>query len=234
MRLLGPRSPLLPISLRRERCTRQVHRQVSESQIPSPTPFVPDVKTFLTLIGRDLSQHAAKIPTWDKLFTYSSEELRHQGLEPARARRYLLWWRERFRKGVYGIGGDLRHVKDQIAEIRVAKIPLSKTKDDKTPGTSELEKVRKVVLSVPAGQAPDPASLPQDVRSIQGMKVVGAQTIAGPNVEILKGTRGSAGRLKVEEGLWEVKRGHKVDGGERRQKAVRRKREREQSQTTRK
>ena len=39
------------------------------SKIPRPTPFVPDPQTFLTLIGRNMAQHAAKIPSWEALFT---------------------------------------------------------------------------------------------------------------------------------------------------------------------
>jgi IGR protein motif. len=32
-------------------------------------PFVPDVQTFLTLIGREMSKQASKIPSWQDLFT---------------------------------------------------------------------------------------------------------------------------------------------------------------------
>ena len=39
---------------------RRLHRHVSAGRVPDPTPFVPDTTTFLTLIGRELSKHAAK------------------------------------------------------------------------------------------------------------------------------------------------------------------------------
>ena len=47
--------------------------------------------------------------------------------------------------------------------------------------------------------------------------------ISGHGVQAVKGHQGLA-VLKVQEGLWEQKRGHKVDGGERRKAEVRAKR----------
>lgn len=88
-----------------------------------------------------------------------------------------------------------------------------------TPGT------RRVVINVPAGMdtAPSAESL-RDVKGVQGVVVKGTRNIAGPYVEMIKGTGGLAARIKMQEGLWEERRGHKVDGGERRQAEVRAKR----------
>ena len=45
---------------------------------------------------------------------------------------------------------------------------------------------------------------------------------------MIKGTGGLKARVVVKEGLWEDKRGHKVDGGERRKAEVRSKRRAEE------
>jgi len=211
-------------------------------KVPSPTPFVPDVPTFLTLIGRNLSAHATKIPSWNALFSWSSPQLREAGIEPARARRYLLWWRERFRNGITGIGGDLREVRDGIAELRVVEVPSTRPAD--RPATlTKSAGMRKVIANVRPTVAlpPDPANPPteeevaaskaaaplrmepKEVFPIAGVKLLRGTTIGGTGVEPVKGHPGVA-RLKVREGLWEERRGHKVDGGERRKAEVRYKR----------
>ena len=74
----------------------------------------------------------------------------------------------------------------------------------------------------------------QDLKPVGGMKVVGVRTIVGPYVQPVKGTRGSVGTIKVQEGMWEIRRGVKVDGGERRKVQVRRKRLLEERRTSRK
>ncbi|KAK4546127.1 hypothetical protein LTR36_002264 [Oleoguttula mirabilis] len=227
---------------------RTLHRLHAPTlRTPRPTPFVPDVQTFLTLIGRNLSQHAAKIPSWEALFFLSGQQLRESGVEPARARRYLLWWRERFRNGIMGIGGDLKEVKDGVAELRVVEVP-SERPIDQTPTLTKSAGMRKMIVNVPPTVAlpPDPAnptavesegreSAParatappakmnsKDVQAVAGVKLVQANTIGGTGIESIKGHQGVA-RLRVKEGLWEQRRGHKVDGGERRKAEVRYKR----------
>jgi hypothetical protein len=42
----------------------------------------------------------------------------------------------------------------------------------------------------------------------------------GPYLQPLKGSNGTAATISVQEGMWEDKRGHKVDGGERRRREV--------------
>ncbi|KAF2212759.1 hypothetical protein CERZMDRAFT_40494 [Cercospora zeae-maydis SCOH1-5] len=220
------------------------------ARIPKPTPFVPDVSTFLTLIGRGMSKHESKIPSWEALFTLSSEQLKESGLEPARARRYLLWWRERFRQGIYGMGGDVKHatkIGDTVAaELRIVEVPKQVQPGQKkyvTPATlSRSEGVQKVVSNTPPqalkaledGEKlekrsimdrlmPPPRLGSKEVSRVKGTKIVRANTIGGTGIEYLKGYQGAA-VLKVREGLWEQKRGHKVDGGERRKAEVRAKR----------
>ena len=103
--------------------TRQLHRRMPIPKIPPQTPFVPDLQTFLTLIGRNLSQYSSKIPTWEALFSLTSPQLKELGIEPPRSRRYLLRWREKFRNGEYGIGGDLKSVENAQAELRIVEVP---------------------------------------------------------------------------------------------------------------
>jgi hypothetical protein len=187
---------------------RWTHKSAEPPTVPTPTPFVPDVDTFLTLIGRGLKQHASKFPSWDALFTLTSDQLRELGLEPPRARRYLLRWRQRFREGKYGIGGDVKHVENGTAILKVREIDLN-----------PFTRIRHVV-NVPAGKRVDDVPDSELVR-VRGYSVKGSRTIVGPHIQTIKGGGVS---LSVKEGLWEDKRGHKVDGGERRRAEVRFKR----------
>jgi hypothetical protein len=172
------------------------------------------VPTFLTVIGRDLKQHASKIPDWETLFTLTSEELRELGVEPPRARKYLLRWRQRFRQGQYGIGGDLRFVEDGVADLRILEPDAAATADPtQTP--------RKYVVNVPAGRKVKECG-PAELSRVLGYHVEGAKTIVGPYALPLKGDQGA--RITVTEGMWEDRRGHKIDGGERRRTEVRYKR----------
>ncbi|KAL4891376.1 IGR protein motif-domain-containing protein [Aspergillus ambiguus] len=207
-------------------CVRCFHKNTTPRTAPSPTPFVPDVETFLTLIGRGMSKHASKLPSWEKLFTLSSTELRDLGIEPARQRRYLLRKREKFRQGAYGPGGDLEHVVDGAAQLRVVEVPL----DGETSSASATLSpgMRKAVVNLP----PDATSYTHDtskpLKKFAHMKVHNGSMIRGPFLQPLKGTNGSAALIKVQEGMWEDKLGHKVDGGERRRAEVRAKKRSEE------
>ena len=220
---------------------RSLHRlNAPNLTIPKQTPFVPDVQTFLTLIGRGLSQHAAKIPSWEALFTLSGQQLKESGVEPARARRYLMWWRERFRNGIKGIGGDLQNVNDGVGELRIAEVPSTR-RIDQLATLSKDAGMRKVIINTPPSAATptDPESAMEDksvsasppiklknsaeAKAVTGVKIVNGVSIGGRGVLYVKGQQGLA-QLKVQEGLWENRRGHKVDGGERRKAEVRAKR----------
>jgi len=204
----NPVYPVLPLALKAQ--TRWTHSEkpAQLAAVPPPTPFVPDVETFLTLIGRDLKQHVSKFPTWEALFTLTSDQLRELGVEPPRTRKYLLRWRQRFREGRFGIGGDLQHVEKGVAQLKI----LETEKD--------LFKTLRHVVNVPAGQKVKDIPRDQLVR-VKGFKVKGVRTISGPYA--LPAGYGSA-RIAVTEGMWEDRRGHKVDGGERRQAEIRFKR----------
>ena len=202
------------------------HASVSQPPIPQPTPFVPDSSTFLKLIGRNLSQHAAKVPTWNSLFSLTSSQLRELGVEPARTRRYLLWWRDRYRKGIFGVGGDLKNVTDGGAELRVVEVPLPEAGNPSASTPSKgtgLPRVKKIIVNEPPDVIQQKLSL-ETLTPVGGMKVRGARTIVGPYVQPMKGTSGSVATIKIQEGMWEVRRGVQVDGGERRKVQVRRRR----------
>ncbi|KAK1835365.1 IGR protein motif-domain-containing protein [Podospora conica] len=177
--------------------------------VPQPIPFVPDVKTFLTLIGRDMKQHVEKFPTWEALFTLDSEQLRELGVEPPRSRRYLLRMRQKFVEKDFGPGGDFKYVEDGVATLDLHEIDVN-----------EIERLRFVVNVPPGKRVKD---IPEEEREKvlykpRGYKVKGARGLTGPY--LVRTARGR-GFVKVTEGMWEQKRGHKVDGGERRREEVR-------------
>lgn len=177
---------------------------------------MPDVATFLKVIGRGLSQHASKIPTWEALFTLTSDQLRELGIEPARTRRYLIGWRQKYREGRFGVGGDLRFVRDGAADFKVLDVA------EPRHGIVGA----RVVVNVPPGTPAhvDAADLPAAHRApARGFKAVGVRGVSGPFVLPLKG-RGAGARLTVTEGMWEHKVGRKIDGGERRRDEIRFKR----------
>jgi hypothetical protein len=174
-----------------------------------------------------LSQHASKIPSWKALFSLSSAQLKELGIEPPRSRRYLLRWREKFRNGQYGVGGDFKYVENGEAEVRVVEVPVS----GNSPATATLSPgKRKIVVNVAAGGSALEKPAEQLV-PVKGLHIKGAQTIVGPHVQPLKG--GKAAKIVVKEGLWEDRRGDKIDGGERRQAEVRAKRRGEERRAAR-
>lgn len=208
-------------------CARNLQHSIPMRPIPKATPFIPDQAAFLTAIGRGLSAHAGKIPSWEALFTLTSPQLKELGVEPARSRRYLLQWREKFRNGDYGIGGDCAHVADGVAELTVVETPvapnpaLGNTISPRSavatathnPGT------RRVVVNVPAGESA--STVGGNAHVVSGVLVKGAKTIKGSYVEPVKGSEGLRARIRLQEGMWEDRRGHKIDGGERRRAEVR-------------
>lgn len=212
-------SPFAP-----SRCVRCLHQRQAEPIIPKPTPFVPDVQTFLSLIGREMSKHSSKFTSWDSLFSLSSSELRELGIEPARQRRYLLRQREKFKNGIYGPGGDLDVVVDGVAQLRVVEVPTGSSQSSNalpnasatlTPG------MRKVIVNL----APDAEKYEHKsnnpIKKYAHMKVHRGSSVIGPFIQAIKGTNGSAVLIRATEGMWEDRRGQKVDGGERRRAEVR-------------
>ncbi|KAF2098555.1 hypothetical protein NA57DRAFT_75794 [Rhizodiscina lignyota] len=217
--MFAPRSFLSLNSQPIRLCIRCYSRSTARP-VPPPTPFIPDTKTFLKVIGRDLSQHAAKIPSWEALFRLTSLQLKELGVEPPRARKYLLWWREKFRRGDYGVGGDLTEVTDGVGEMRVFEVPVPETWAKPEATATRSAGMRKVALNVPLGEEKPRVPL-GEVEPVKFVKIRNDHSICGPHIQPVKGTQGYAARIAVKEGLWEEKRGHKIDGGERRKAMVR-------------
>lgn len=124
---------------------------------------------------------------------------------------------------MYGIGGDLENVKDSVAHVRVIEVP----REQLIGASLGPDAMKKVVVNVPPDATVNESRL-RELEPVNGLKVIGARTITGPFVEPVKGTRGSVATIKVQEGMWEQRRGQKVDGGERRKVQVRRKRKLEE------
>ncbi|KAF2033844.1 hypothetical protein EK21DRAFT_57866 [Setomelanomma holmii] len=214
-----------------KQCTRNLQHSIPMRPVPKPIPFIPDHTAFLSAIGRGLSAHATKIPSWEALFTLTSPQLKELGVEPARSRRYLLHWREKFRNGEYGIGGDCRYVESGVAELQVVQAPvppnpaLGNTISPRSATATAIHDpgTRKFVVNVPLGADASPAPV-EELPQVQGVIVKGAKTIKGSFVEPVKGSAGLKARIRLQEGIWEERRGHKVDGGERRKAEVRAKR----------
>ncbi|KAI5291113.1 hypothetical protein KEM54_006263 [Ascosphaera aggregata] len=206
-------------------CIRSLHKNVPVPPIPKPTPFVPDVQTLLKLIGRNMSKYANRISSWNDFFSLSSEEFRRLGIEIARDRKYLLRWREKFRRGEYGVGGDLDHVVDGVAELRALEVPRHLKKDKPVPPASLTESPGKrwAIANLPPGQTIlKDSTVP--LKKYFGIKLYDGNRIKGPYLYAIKGTNNTAARIQVEEGMWEHKLGRKIDGGERKRAEVRAKR----------
>ncbi|KKA28357.1 hypothetical protein TD95_000196 [Thielaviopsis punctulata] len=170
--------------------------------IPAPIPLIPDVPTFLRVIGRDLVQYADKFPSWEALFTLSSEQLRELGVEPARSRKYLLQWLQRYRNGLLGPGGDFRYVQDGKATLVV---------------DHDLATDVKKVVNVPYGKTVAEVTADEKAR-VRGYSVKGARTISGAYA---LPTGPATATVTVQDRMWEFRRGQKVDGGERRKTEIR-------------
>ncbi|KAL1959511.1 hypothetical protein VTO42DRAFT_1956 [Malbranchea cinnamomea] len=222
---------------------RSLHKTARPKPVPPPTPFVPDTKTLLTLIGRGMVRYAPKLESWEELFRMSSEQLRDDvGITSARERRYLLRWLERFRQGRYGIGGDLDHVVDGVAELKVVPVPVEKHPGGgggggraRRLGTATLPPgMRYAIVNTPPGT--DVASLDVsklEIKKYMGFKLHHGYMIRAPYIELTKaseglGVHGMQARLVVREGMWEDKLGRKIDGGERRRAEIRSKRRAEE------
>lgn len=130
----------------------------------------------------------------------------------------------------------MRFVEDGVGTMRVVELPkLPENQGGKIMGSdltlavNQAPLTTKLIINLPAGETRPIAALGQgqstfDLRKVQGVKLANGHLIQGPYVQPIKGSNGSVATLKVQEGLWEHRRGHKVDGGERRKAEVRFKR----------
>ena len=111
-----------------------------------------------------------------------------------------------------------------MGEIRLLEVQR-KAPADGQQGGSGLRPlgVRKVIVNIPPEDVKRNIR-EDDIRPVSGVQIRGAHTIVGPHVELVKGTNGTVAQIRVKNGMWEQRRGHKVDGGERRKANVRSKR----------
>lgn len=144
----------------------------------------------------------------------------------------MLRWRERFRQGQYGIGGDLEHVTDGRGEVKIFEVPVPKEWKVTNPSADMATAnrgagMRHVALNVPVGEEvpTKPLEECEPVKHVKARGGQGSGAIVGRNVYMMSKDRAV---IKVMEGLWEERRGHKVDGGERRKAEVRFKRRAEE------
>lgn len=127
-------------------------------------------------------------------------------------------------------------MKDGLAELRSVEVPVLKAGIADATSTSTatgLTRVKKMIVNETLEYVERNLDM-EKLKPVEGMKVVGARTIVGPFVQPVKGTRGSVATIRIQEGMWEVRRGVKVDGGERRKVQVRRKRLLQERKTSRK
>jgi hypothetical protein len=114
----------------------------------------------------------------------------------------------------------MQHVTDGVAEMKVFEVPVPEDWKKNNPSVmiataTQTPGMRKVAINVPAG-AEEPTVPLQQAKPVEGVKIKGTKAIVGPHVYMMKDTGGLKARVAVAEGLWEDRRGHKVDGGERR------------------
>jgi len=119
-------------------------------------------------------------------------------------------------------------VENGIANLAVVEVPIQGQRaatGNLSPGS------RKIAVNVAAGGSATLETPTEKLVPVSGVHIKGAHTIVGPHVQPLKG--GKAAKIEVKEGLWEDRRGHKIDGGERRQAEVRAKRRGEEKRAAR-
>jgi hypothetical protein len=111
---------------------------------------------------------------------------------------------QKYRKGDLGPGGDFEYVKDGEAILKLALPPADQLKQTK------------FVVNVPHPEA-EVSELPKTLPRPMGYTVRGEKTISGPYAMPLPQSGVS---VKATEGMWEHRRGRKIDGGERRRAEV--------------
>ncbi|KAJ3390596.1 hypothetical protein HDU84_007297 [Entophlyctis sp. JEL0112] len=68
--------------------------------VPPPRDGIETPKQFLAAIGRATADVADKFKSWDHLFTATTEEMADELAIPVRKRKYILQWREWYKRGV--------------------------------------------------------------------------------------------------------------------------------------
>lgn len=121
----------------------------------------------------------------------------------------------------------MKKVTDGAGEVRLMEVPIASSGAEEVRSTATITRspgmMKRIINVDPASPPSSDAELRKAPR-VMGLRIQDSHTIVGPHVELVKGSNGSRAIIKVKEGLWEHRRGHKVDGGERRKAEVRAKR----------
>lgn len=142
-------------------------------------------------------------------------------------------------------------MKDGVGRVRAVDLPLGaqegggEEEGERREAPATMTKsagYRRMVLNMPVveeGEGAEEVKIKEEeidqdelarqvlggrLKRVAGVHIKGANAVYGNHVEALKGSAGAAGVIRVKEGLWEDRRGKKVDGGERRKAEVRSKR----------
>ncbi|KAI9092456.1 IGR protein motif-domain-containing protein [Phlyctochytrium arcticum] len=95
--------------------------------IPKPRGLIKDPKSFLESIGRECGPYAEKFKDWNHLFTASSKEMQNDlGIKCAQ-RKYILSWREYFRRGIDTYEVPLPKRQKKYLKVK-AKVQLDRLK----------------------------------------------------------------------------------------------------------
>jgi len=117
----------------------------------------------------------------------------------------------------------LTEIHDGKAQLRIVEVPIEgRSSEPKMATLTSSPGMKKIVVNVPPGQETPSVPL-TEAKPVSMVTIRRAGVIAGPYVDHISGKQGAA-VIRIQEGLWEHRRGHKVDGGERRKAEVRSKR----------
>ena len=105
----------------------------------------------------------------------------------------------------------MRHVREGVAELRIRGGGVVNTKLGAEDGDGEGE------IGVGVGNKRVGVGVGVGV-GVRGVKIIQPGVLSGPYLRIRKGSFGTVAEVRVEEGMWEEKRGRKVKGGERKRK----------------
>ena len=109
----------------------------------------------------------------------------------------------------------MTHVQDGVGEVRVVDREGKRPLAINTPMLQTEEPKDGGAAVVPP---PLPVVDADEGKIVKGVKVKEPGIVVGEYFRPVKGTFGRVARIKIEDGMWEIKRGKKILGGERRRK----------------
>ncbi|KAI9335780.1 IGR protein motif-domain-containing protein [Obelidium mucronatum] len=110
----------------------QLDDKTKAKLVPKPRDGVSTPKEFLSKIGRGCGDVSEKFKSWDHLFQATSEEMADSLAIPVRKRKYILQWREWFKRGL---------------ELRAIELPERSKKHLRVKKQVELLRLKKQGLA---------------------------------------------------------------------------------------